>query len=196
MFGQFLGSERRLKELLSTLRPRAATLTTGTSTWLDLVRRWAGCLGHNLPACSAPAHQVFVGASDYIGRLPSPGGLTAFRRVVDARGSASGALLIDAYGGALNRIAATATAFPHRHELASIQYFAAGDATSARAWIGRARAALASSVSGAAYVNYIDPHLRHWQHAYYGQNLARLQHVKRRYDPHNLFHFAQSIRPN
>ena len=103
-------------------------------------------------------------------------------------------MLVDAYGGALNMIPAAATAFPHRDELASIQYFAAGDAVSARAWVTSARAALANAVSGAAYVNYIDPALRNWQEAYYGRNLPRLQRIKRRHDPHDVFHFAQSIR--
>jgi FAD/FMN-containing dehydrogenase len=195
VFGQFLGSETRLKAALRTLRPPAQTLVTGTSSWLDLVRRWAGCLGHTLPECAAPGHQAFVGASDYVRRVPSATQLAAFRQVVEARGSASGALLIDAYGGALNRISPTATAFPHRRELASIQYFAGGNAASARAWVQHSRAALAPAVSGAAYVNYIDPALRNWQHAYYGPNLPRLERVKRRYDPHNLFHFAQSIPP-
>jgi succinyl-diaminopimelate desuccinylase len=87
-----------------------------------------------------------------------------------------------------------ATAFAHRRELASIQYFGAGKAASARTWVDHSRAVLASAVSGAAYVNYIDPSLRNWQRAYYGPNLPRLKRVKRRYDPHNLFHFAQSIR--
>jgi FAD/FMN-containing dehydrogenase len=194
VFGQFLGSERRLQALLAGLRPAASRLEIGTASWLDLVRRWAGCLGHTLPGCSAPGHQVFVGASDYIGRVPSPAELHAFREVVEHRGAAPGALLIDAYGGVLNRIPTAATAFPHRHELASIQYFASGDAASARAWVTSSRAALAHAVSGAAYVNYIDPALRHWEQAYYGANLPRLQRIKRRHDPHNVFHFAQSIR--
>jgi FAD/FMN-containing dehydrogenase len=194
VFGQFLGSEADLKTALASLGPPATQLTTGTSTWLDLVRRWAGCLGHTLPQCAAPGTQAFVGASDYLAAVPTASQSGAFRTVVEARGASSGALLIDAYGGALNRVATGATAFPHRNQLASIQYFAAGDYASARAWVDSARAALAPAVSGQAYVNYIDPKLANWQHAYYGSNLARLRSVKKRYDPHNLFHFAQSIR--
>jgi Berberine and berberine like len=195
VFGQFLGSEAALKAALASLGPPATKLTIGTATWLDLVRRWAGCLGHTLPGCAAPGHQAFVGASDYIRAVPSAAKLAKFRSVIEARGAASGALLIDAYGGALNRVAPSATAFVHRKELASIQYFAAGGGASARAWVDASRAALRPAVSGAAYVNYIDPHLANWQQAYYGSNLPRLRQVKHRYDPHNLFRFAQSIRP-
>ncbi len=194
VFGQFLGSESRLEKALSTLGPPGGRLVTGSSSWLDLVRRWAGCLGHTLPSCSTPAHQVFVGASDYIDHVPPTSMLVRFRKAIESRGSSGGALLIDAYGGALNRLPTAATAFVHRRSLASIQYFAAGDARSARSWVNASRAALRPATSGAAYVNYIDPDLANWQHAYYGSNLARLQRVKRRYDPHNVFHFAQSIR--
>jgi FAD/FMN-containing dehydrogenase len=196
VFGQYLGSETALKSALATLGPPATKLTTGTASWLDLVRRWAGCLGHSLPGCSVPGQQAFVGASDYIATVPTAPELARFRTVVEARGASSGALLIDAYGGALNRVPPSATAFVHRHMLASIQYFAAGEGASARAWVDSSRAALASAVSGAAYVNYIDPHLANWQRAYYGSNLTRLRAVKKRYDPHDLFHFAQSIRPS
>ena len=195
VFGQFLGSENGLKAALATLGPPAQKLVIASSSWLDLVRRWAGCLGHTLPSCSAPGHQVFVGASDYVAKVPSAAQAALVRSAIEARGNAPGALLIDSYGGAVNRVPPAATAFAHRNMRASIQFFATGDAASARSWVNASRASLAPLTSGAAYVNYIDPDLHNWQQAYYGRNLARLRRLKRRYDPHNLFHFAQSIRP-
>jgi FAD/FMN-containing dehydrogenase len=194
VFGQFLGPESRLRMLVSGLQPAAEKLVIGTASWLDLIRRWADCLGHTLPSCATPREQGFVGASDYIAREPSPTQLRRFREAVERRGVLPGALLIDAYGGALNRVAPAATAFVHRNELSGIQYFARGD--SARQWVNASRAVLAPATSGAAYVNYIDPALANWQHAYYGSNLPRLQRIKQRYDPDNVFHFAQSIRPS
>jgi FAD/FMN-containing dehydrogenase len=193
VFGQYLGSEPALKSVLASLHPPASKLTTGTAGWLDLVRRWAGCLGHPLPECALPGHTAFAGASDYVARLPARSQLAKFAAVVEARGASSGALLVDAYGGAINRVEPGATAFVHRNMLASIQYYAGG--AGARAWVDSSRAALRPAVSGAAYVNYIDPHLADWQRAYYGANLPRLRAVKRKVDPHDLFHFPQSIRP-
>jgi hypothetical protein len=50
--------------------------------------------------------------------------------------------------------------------------------------------------NGQAYQNYIDPDLTNWPQAYYAQNYARLQQVKKTYDPTRLFNFPQAIVPS
>ena len=42
-------------------------------------------------------------------------------------------------------------------------------------------------------MNFIDHRLEDWRHAYYAENLPRLSGLKRRYDPHGYFRFAQSL---
>jgi len=46
----------------------------------------------------------------------------------------------------------------------------------------------------AQYRNYPDVNFQNWESAYYAQNYARLQQLKKKYDPNNLFRFEQSVR--
>ncbi|MBB5081779.1 FAD/FMN-containing dehydrogenase [Nonomuraea endophytica] len=48
----------------------------------------------------------------------------------------------------------------------------------------------------AAYVNFPDPDLHGWQHAYYGDNYTRLTEIKHRYDPTGHFRHPQAIVPS
>jgi FAD/FMN-containing dehydrogenase len=199
VFGQYLGPERTLRMLLESLMrglPRA-NVEIGTESWLDLQHRWAGCLGKGLASCREFRPVGFSAASDYVDRPLSSEAIATMGRWIERRQGAGGALLFDAYGGAINRVRVSATAFAHRNMLGSFQYFSSWrtpDAEgSTRAWIRGFRRAMRPFVSGSAYQNYIDSELRDWQHAYYGPNLDRLIRIKGRYDPHNLFRFAQSI---
>jgi FAD/FMN-containing dehydrogenase len=199
VFGQYLGSGSKLTRLVAGLRQGLSTpkATSADATWLDLQLRWAGCLGNPLSECRAFEPTRFAAASDYVTKRLGPAGITAMREAVESRQGHSGAILLDAYGGAVNRIAPTATAFVHRRTLFSCQYFSAwsssaADATS-RAWIQRLRGAMRPFTSGAAYQNYIDPTRPDWKRAYYGRNLSRLVAVKRKYDPDSVLRFPQGI---
>lgn len=44
------------------------------------------------------------------------------------------------------------------------------------------------------YVNYCSLEFNNWEHAYYGDSYARLQAIKRKYDPDNNISHAQSVR--
>jgi FAD/FMN-containing dehydrogenase len=205
-FGQFFGSEAKLRQLLAPLRDvPGGSLATGTSSYLDLMERWAGCLTLEFEECHlAPggslARTRFAAKSDYVAkRLPAAGIATLRTRIEQRQGHGGGAAILDSYGGAINRVPLGATAFVHRHELFSIQYYAgianaAGDAA-ALAWLRGFRSAMRPFASGFAYQNYIDADLVDWEHAYYGSNYPRLRLVKSKYDPDNVFRFRQSIRP-
>ena len=110
-----------------------------------------------------------------------------------------GGLAFDSYGGAINRVASDTTAFVHRDALACIQatyswssYTSPSEIAAGAQWLRWLGTNVFDPTTG-AYQNYIDPTLTNWPSAYYGTNLARLVEIKNRYDPDNLFSFAQSI---
>ena len=179
----------RLSGLLGPLRRAGATITTGSASYAALQVRWGN--GRTTPRTrfSAKSHYVAQAA-------PGPRARRAARRAGARRGVAglgTGSLLLDAYGGALNRPRARATAFVHRDERYSIQYLAYHDDAGAasRAWLRRMHAIVAPHASG-AYQNYIDPDLRDWRRAYYGRNLARSSRSGP-YDPDRRFRSPRAI---
>lgn len=199
VFGQYLGPEKSLPALLAQLTTGLSPtqVRSGRASWLDLQRRWAGCLGESDTSCRAFEPIGFAAASDYVDAPLGTRAIATMRSWMERRQGASGALLFDAYGGAVNRVPRAATAFVHRDVRGSFQYFSSWSTPSAgpstHAWIRGFHGAMRPFVSGFAYQNYIDPDLATWKHAYYGSNLPRLIAVKARYDPQRLFRFAQAI---
>ena len=100
------------------------------------------------------------------------------------------ALLLDPIGGAAGRVAADATAFPHRSALATVQLYTRGRN---RSIINGLRDRLGQLLGLWGYVNYIDPAMPGWAHAYYAANLPRLQATARKYDPDHVLAFAQNV---
>jgi FAD/FMN-containing dehydrogenase len=204
--GQFFGTPDQLRALVKPLADAGTPIRFAVTSraYLDAQRMWAGCSGtiaecHLQPQGSL-GRSTFKGKSSFANRPLSSAGIDTLIRQIEARqvtGTGSGIVLLDSYGGAINRVRKDATAFVHRDALFSMQYLAYWQA-SERAepnlrWLRAFYAAMRPHVSPFAYQNYIDPELQDWAHAYYGSNLARLVAIKRRYDPKNVFRSRQSI---
>lgn len=206
-----------LSSALAPLRAGVGVAPTydyvGPQPYLTAMLIEAGCDGYSVAQCHLPSENpagtlsrsAFAAKSGYIpGPLPDPA-VAALIAAVDTLDQdlpqVGGGFVFDSYGGAINRVPADATAFVHRSELACIQYSVTWSETAApttadqsTTWLTTAQGDLAPYVDG-AYQNYIDPTLPDWLDAYYGTNLGRLEEVKRKVDPDDFFHFAQSIPP-
>jgi FAD/FMN-containing dehydrogenase len=194
--GQLLGTKDRLSSLIAPLANAGTPTAVGvvSRTYVDSVHFWAGC--SDLDACHAPIRPIFAAKSDYARKPLSP---TAIKTITASIAAAPtrGILLLDSYGGAINRVPKAATAFVHRDMLFSFQYLAywsdSAEGAANVAWLRGFHAAMRPYVSGEAYVNYADPDLKNWPQAYYGSNLARLVAVKKKYDPARFFRYAQGL---
>ncbi len=103
-------------------------------------------------------------------------------------------------GGAINRVPAGATAYPHR----DINYVVNihtrwGNAADDKACIAWARGlfdALTPHATGGVYVNFMpEEEAQRVRAGAYGVNYDRLAKLKAKYDPENLFRVNQNIRP-
>jgi FAD/FMN-containing dehydrogenase len=204
VFGQLLGgSEEALRAAMAPITAvPGASLSTGEGSYLDVQQIWAGCANESAAACRTIQPSSFAARSAYVARPMGSDGAGVIVRGIETRqaaGAGSGAVLLDPYGGALNRVAPDATAFVHRDQLYSAQMLAywgaAGEGAAANAWLDGLAGDLRPDTSGQAYQNYIDPGLRGWEEAYYASNLARLRGIKRAWDPDRVFRFPQGIPP-
>ena len=154
------------------------------------------------------AHTIPIGAyqikSGFVrGALPAAGIATLLEWIGRMPGVPShlpdDSVAIFGFGGAVKDLAPDATAFVHRRDDVLFTCSAlwepqdAPDAVAANlAWLDDFYAAMQPYLAG-AYQNFPDRDLADWPRAYYGENLPRLVETKRRWDPDNLFRFAQSI---
>jgi len=194
--GQYFGPRRELMDLLDPVlsaAPATRKLIADRTFW-----QAKNFFFHNVP------QGRFAVKSSYADELLSDSAVDTLVRWVERWPGSSnqdgGGVAVFAWGGAMNRVPAAATAFVHRDSRLLIALDTAwGDREPERVvsanldWLEGFSAAIRPHVSGSAYQNFIDPSLRDWQRAYYGSNFERLVAVKRRYDPDNVFRFHQSI---
>ena len=208
--GGFLGTSAQLKPLLDQLYalgagpPASQDMQTGTygqiaPMWLDCDGVVAHCHLKGRSPQGQVERETYVAKSDYMTVLLPDAAMPLLIAALEARASSPfmGGIQFGPYGGAIAKVAPTATAFVHRNALFVCQYLAfgqdGGSLAADKTWLDSAYQGMRPFVSGQAYQNYVDPALVDWRAAYYGQNLNQLQAVKAKYDPTRFFDFAQAI---
>lgn len=196
------GDAAALQRAIAPLRAvEGARIVVGVDPTLRVHQRWAGCLGRPLAAChtagSRPGgtmpRETWAATSDYLARPLDAPGRRLLRDRISARGARSGAIILDALGGAVRD---GDGAFPHRDAVVQIQHYAqpgADGLSAARRWVRGNRAALHPHTTGGAYVNYPDPGLAGFRNAYYGAGLDRLREIRRQVDPDRRLRFPQDV---
>ena len=194
MAGLSVQSESNLKVELKRLQNMSGTasvLSTKTMTFHQAATIFNGGEPN-------PDSVLMKGKSDYVTDAMTGQGIsTLLEGLLKAPGEI--AVLCDTYGGAINKVAADATAFVHRGNTRYVmQYYMQWDNPSASdANIAMMRTLYASMrpfVSGGCYVNYCDLDLGDgYAKAYWGDNLPRLMQIKAQVDPNNIFRHAQSV---
>jgi FAD/FMN-containing dehydrogenase len=129
---------------------------------------------------------------------PSDAALDALIACADRRPAPLPVVNIHQIHGVATRVASDATAFalrePH-YSVTNIGMWLDGDGKAEITWAEQSKAAMASHASKSLYVNFLGDEGDAAIRAAYRGNYERLARIKAQYDPTNLFHRNQNIRP-
>ncbi len=192
--GIFLGSEAELTELIQPL------LAAGTpkEVLIDEVSL-SEAIEFWQPEESEFDDQNTKWSSAWVERTLPQEGLYAIRDFLEnATGSEANFFFLNS-GGAMNSVSPHETAFFWRNTRYYMEWNSSWtkDCETERniALVEQARHRLNPFVVG-SYVNVPDLLIKNYGQEYYGSNFERLRRIKAKYDPCNVFRFAQSIPPS
>jgi FAD/FMN-containing dehydrogenase len=111
-----------------------------------------------------------------------------------------GQMLLEYFHGAVTRVGAGDTAFPHRaagfNLVLIAEWMERAMTDRCVAWAQQSYGRMRPFLGAGRYVNYLsDDEPGDPAAAAYGPNYRRLQELKAKYDPDNFFHMNQNIRP-
>ncbi|WP_171171124.1 FAD-binding oxidoreductase [Streptomyces sp. I05A-00742] len=207
------GLANALDKLAAKVGGGKASISVRSRSYLDSMRRYAGCADLTLPQSHLPGRtpgrdkagrlgrETYAARSDFYDRSLNAAGIRTLldqtERFGRRGGGGGGSIQLTALGGAVNRVKPLDTAFVHRRSRFLAQYLTSwGTAASGGpqvAWLDGLHAAMRRHASGAAYQNYADAGLKDWRRAYYGDASDRLTKLKRQYDPQRVFSFPQAL---
>jgi FAD/FMN-containing dehydrogenase len=206
MLGNGSDVNRTLAPVVARIEASPTFSSVAEGSYVDALHYWASRAGEQLEnprAMRDIRHAEFVKSGFFVHRIPPEAIARLVENFVEKRvAGESRSVDFSPWGGAYARIAADSTAFVHRDAVYWIKHAAAVGVTSptamreaARFWAFRSWESCRTWGTGGVFPNFPDPDLEDWGHAYYGSNYERLVEIKSRYDPHNLFRFAQSMPP-
>ncbi|MGK5559089.1 BBE domain-containing protein, partial [Actinomadura kijaniata] len=172
---------------------------------------WLTAAVHGLDGGPGPFYRIKI-KSGYRRRGFTDRQLVAVHRHLTRPDSPSGQMFVNTYGGRVNAVRPGATAVAHRDSIFKVGYLAGWEnaAEDARhlAWIREFYRDVHADSGGVpadgAFINYPDSDLADprwnasgvpWHALYYKDGYARLQRVKRRWDPLDVFRHRLSVRP-
>lgn len=136
---------------------------------------------HNFTELSDGAFNTMI---EYAGKLPSP----------------HCEVIIACISGAANRIAADATAYRYRDAKYIMnvhgRWETPAEDQKVISWARDLFKAAKPFASAGAYVNFMTEDEGERVSSVYGPNYQRLAEIKKKYDPENVFHYNQNIRPS
>jgi FAD/FMN-containing dehydrogenase len=148
-----------------------------------------------------PPHALNYWKANFLSAL-SDDAIEAMIARFDSCPSLMSALFLEHFHGAATRPAPTDTAFPHRtpgfNMVVISEWMSPADTDRNIAWARESYAAMSPHFGAGRYANYLNTEEVGDQSAVaaaFGPNGARLREVKRRYDPLNVFHHNQNIKP-
>ncbi|KAH8598199.1 hypothetical protein B0O99DRAFT_650521 [Bisporella sp. PMI_857] len=171
--------------------------------WLGVVGNWAENLGlkigGGIPAPVYTKSLTFNGCNlipdDVVDRV------FAYLDTVKT-GTPLWFIIFDLEGGAINDVPQHATAYAHRDALFYMQSYAVGipklrknTRVFLRGFSDMIKAGMPGGENFGSYAGYVDPELKEPQKQYWRENLPRLEQIKAKIDPNDVFSNPQSVRP-
>lgn len=214
--GTYYGSEADFEKFaLKSTFPikKTGEKTIVMSDWLGLLGHWAEDvalrLGGGIPARAYTKTLTFSGGEK--DRIPDQVVDDMFKYIetVD-KGTLIWFIIFDLAGGYVNTIPMDATAFAHRDALFYLQAYAISGglidpvSKTTKDFLGGLTKLIVESMTKddghftdyGAYPGYVDLEIQEPQKAYWRSNLPKLEKIKGKVDPKDVFHNPQSVRPN
>lgn len=144
-----------------------------------------------------PKREAFQSVGRFVQRRFLPGELGRIIDIIDSAPSdRDSSVRVYSLGGAVRDKEPDATAFFYRNAsfimAVTSVWESEAEASVHKQWVKTGFNYIYTITCG-SYVNFPYSQTPDYERAYYGEHIQRLRHIKKKYDPHNIFSFPQGI---